>query len=88
LTSKSGNFRPDNPGLFDQGIRQYAAWKAATGKEVVMVQEREPGKELFVDWMGDTLECVPDSETRKMVKAHFFVATFGDSGYSTVIAYP
>ena len=67
---------------------RYAAWKAATGKDVVMVQEREPGKELFVDWMGDTLECVLDSETGKMVKAHFFEATLGDSGYPVVIAFP
>ena len=67
---------------------RYTAWKAAMGKDVVMVQEREPGKELFVDWMGDTLECVLDSETGKMLKAHFFVATLGDSGYPVVIAFP
>jgi len=71
-----------------QCYARYGAWKAATGKELVMVQEREPGKELFVDWMGDTLECVLDSETGKMVKAYFFVATLGDSGYPVVIAYP
>jgi transposase len=71
-----------------QFYERYAAWKAATGKDVVMVQTREPGKELFVDWMGDTLECVFDTETGKMLRAHFFVATLGDSGYPTVIAYP
>jgi hypothetical protein len=38
--------------------------------------------------MGDTLECVLDTGTGKMLKAHFFVATLGDSGYPTVIAYP
>ena len=70
-----------------QFYANYATWKAATGKDVVMVQEREPGKELFVDWMGDTLECVLDSQTGKMVKAHFFVATLGDSGYPVVIAF-
>jgi transposase len=71
-----------------QFYARYTAWKAAVGKEVVMVQEREPGKELFVDWMGDTLACVVDSETGKVVKAHFFVATLGDSGYPVVLAYP
>ena len=71
-----------------QFYARYAAWKTTTGKEVVMVQEREPGKELFVDWMGDTLECVLDSETGKTVKAHFFAATLGDSGYPVVIAFP
>jgi transposase len=67
---------------------RYATWKATTGKDVVMVQTREPGKELFVDWMGDTLNCVLDTQTGKMLKAHFFVATLGDSGYPTVLAYP
>ena len=71
-----------------QFYERYAAWKATTGREVVMVQEHEPGKELFVDWMGDTLECVLDTETGKTLKAHFFVAVLGDSGYPTVIAYP
>ena len=71
-----------------QFYARYTAWKACVGKDVVMVQEREAGKELFVDWMGDTLECVLDSETGKLVKAHFFVATLGDSGYPVVLAYP
>jgi transposase len=71
-----------------QFYERYTAWRATTGKDVVMAQNREPGKELFVDWMGDTLECVHDSGTGKMLKAHFFVATLGDSGYPTVIAYP
>jgi len=71
-----------------QFYEHYAKWRAATGKDVVMVQTREPGKELFVDWVGDTLKCVIDTETGKMIKAHFFVATLGDSGYPIVIAYP
>ena len=71
-----------------QFYERYNTWKATTGKNVVMVQTREPGKELFVDWMGDRLECVLDSGTGKMLKAHFFVTTLGDSGYPTVIAYP
>jgi len=71
-----------------QFYQRYGEWKHQTGKEVVMVQEREPGKELFVDWMGDKLDCVLDSETGKLVTAHFFVATLGDSGYPVVIAYP
>jgi transposase len=78
------------PGGFSRSYfyARYAAWKTATGKEVVMVQKREPGKELFVDWMGDTLECVLDSETGKMIKAYFFVATLWDSGFPVVIAFP
>jgi len=79
-----------NPGGLSrsQFYEHYAKWKNTQGRSVVMVQEREPGKELFVDWAGDTLECVKDSETGKLLKAHFFVSTLGDSGYPTVIAYP
>jgi len=33
-----------------------------------------------VDWMGDTPECVLDSETGKLTKAHFFVAMLGIRG--------
>jgi transposase len=71
-----------------QFYERYATWKAAIGKDVVMAQSREPGKELFVDWMGDTLPCVLDTATGKTIKAHFFVSTLGDSGYPSVFAYP
>ena len=82
-------YRMGNPeGLsYSQFCNRYNKWRNTSGKNVVMVQEREPGKELFVDWMGDTLECVTDSETGKLVKAHFFVCTLGDSGYPYVEAF-
>jgi len=68
--------------------KRYSDWKNETGKNVIMVQNREPGKELFVDWMGDTLDCVIDSTTGELKKAHFFVATLGDSSYPYVEAFP
>lgn len=52
-----------------------------------MHQEREPGKELFVDWMGDTLEVVVDPDTGEILRAHFFVAALGNSGYPYVEAF-
>ena len=52
-----------------------------------MIQEREPGRELFVDWMGDTLSCVVDGESGELRAAHFFVATLGDSNYPYVEAF-
>ncbi|GHV34196.1 integrase [Spirochaetia bacterium] len=84
------SYRQDNPdGLgYSQFCCRYKQWRNTTGKDVVMVQEREPGKELFVDWAGDTLGCVVDSETGKLRKAHFFIATLGDSGYPVVEAFP
>ena len=82
-------YRYGNPeGLgYSQFCRRYHQWREETGKEVVMVQEREPGRELFVDWMGDTLSCVVDEETGEIQSAHFFVATLGDSNYPYVEAF-
>lgn len=53
-----------------------------------MHQEREPGKELFVDWMGDTPSLVIDPSTGEGHDAHFFVCTLGNSGYPYVEAFP
>jgi transposase len=38
--------------------------------------------------MGVTLECVTDSATGDVLKAHFFVAVLGDSSYPYVEAFP
>ena len=72
---------------YSQFCRRYHKWREETGKNVVMVREREPGRELFVDWMGDTLSCVLDGETGELQAAHFFVATLGDSNYPYVEAF-
>ena len=82
-------YHAENPnGLsYSQFNKRYRKWRNASGKDVVMVLQREPGKELFVDWMGDTLACVKDGETGKFIKAHFFAATLGNSGYPYVEAF-
>lgn len=83
-------YRSENPdGLgYSQFCKRYGLWQEQTGKHVVMPRERDPGKELFVDWMGDTLPCVTDSLTGEVMRAHFFVATLGDSNYPYVEAFP
>ena len=83
-------YRPTNPNgySYSRFCAKYAAWKKASGKKVVLPQEREPGKELFIDWVGDTLACVTDSETNTIREAHFFVTTMGDSSYPFVEAFP
>jgi len=82
-------YRESNPkGLsYSQFCKRYEQWRVATGKDVVMAREREPGRELFVDWMGDSLSCVTDPDTGEVYKAHFFVATLGDSSYPFVEAF-
>lgn len=67
---------------------KFAEWKKKSGKEVTLPQEREPGKEMFIDWIGDTLPCVRDSDTGVIHEAHFFVTTLGDSSYPFVEAFP
>jgi len=73
---------------YSQYCKRYHQWRESTGKTVTMVQNHEPGKELFVDWMGDTLDCVCDPATGQLQTAHFFVAAMGYSGYPYVEAFP
>lgn len=83
-------YRPANPDgySYSRFCAKYNDWKDSTGKNVIMAQEREPGKELFVDWMGDTLDCVMDYNTGELHKAHFFVTTMAESSYPFVEAFP
>ena len=83
-------YRPENPNgySYSRFCAKYSDWKKATGKKVVLPQEREPGKELFIDWMGDTLPCVVDYDTGEVHEAHFFVTTLGDGSYPFVEAFP
>ena len=64
-------YRLDNPeGLsYSQFCERFRRWKNETGQNVSMHIEREPGKEMLVDWMGDTLEIVYDAITGEVFKA-------------------
>lgn len=83
-------YRNDNPDGYSYSYfcAKFNEWKDSTGKKVVLPQEREPGKELFIDWIGDTLPCVTDYDTGVVHEAHFFVTTLGDSSYPFVEAFP
>ena len=84
------DYRPANPDgySYSRFCAKYIEWKRATGKKVVLPQEREPGRELFIDWIGDTLNCVVDINTGEVHTAHFFVTALGDSSYPFVEAFP
>ncbi|MDR0499392.1 MAG: IS21 family transposase [Holophagales bacterium] len=74
---------------YSQFCRRYSSWLSDSGKKVVMAMDRAPGYELCVDWAGDVLEkCVFDTGTGKLLDAHIFVATLGDSGYPYAEAFP
>jgi transposase len=79
----------DPTGLsYSQFCRQYSAWKESTGKTVTMVQKHEPGDKAFIDWAGDTLDCVVDDSTDEFLTAHFFVSVLGCSCYPYAEAFP
>ena len=78
---------PDGLG-YSQFCRLYRAWKDSTGKTVSMVQGYEPGDKMFLDWAGDTLDCVVDANTGEIQTAHFFVAVLGYSYYPYAEAFP
>ncbi len=80
--------RPDNPEGYSYSYfcAQYNDWKMYSGKDVVLPQEREPGRELFIDWVK--FPCVIDYSTGVIHEAHFFVTTLGDSAYPFVEAFP
>jgi len=84
------DYRSDDPeGLsYSQFCERFRRWKNETGQNVNMHIEREPGKEMLIDWMGDTLEVVFDSITGQVSKAYFFVTTLGYSGYPYAEAFP
>ena len=84
------NYRLENEGGlgYSQFCRQYRAWKDSAGKTVTMVQEHEPGKEVYIDWIGDTLDCVVDPGTGEILTAHFFVSCLGYSCYPYAEAFP
>jgi transposase len=83
-------YRQGNPdGIsYSQYCKRYAKWQESSGKAVTMAQHHEPGKELYVDWAGDTLDCVEDPHTGELHTAHFFVAVMGCSCYPYVEAFP
>jgi transposase len=73
---------------YSQFCVRYKRWKSDSGQAVTMHIDREPGKEMFVDWMGDKLRVVVSAITGETFEAHFFVSTLGFSGYPYVEAFP
>jgi transposase len=83
-------YRLKNPGGlgYSQFCRRYKAWKESSGKTVTMVQDHKPGEKVFIDWVGDTLDCVVNPDTGEALTAHFFVAVLGYSWYPYAEAFP
>src|SRR5699024_8121259 len=52
----------------------------AAAHDLVATLHHEPGRAMFVDWAGDTIELV-DAVTGQIAKAYLFVAVLPYSGY-------
>lgn len=76
---------PDGLG-YSQFCRRYNRWLGAASIEIILPQERIPGKEIFIDWVGDTILLL-DNATASQQKVYFFIATIGDSSYPFVEAF-
>ena len=81
-------YSKDNPdGLgYSQFCKRYKEWLSVAKVEIILPQERVPGREIFVDWVGDTIQIL-DSGDASLRTAYFFVSTMGDSSYPYVEAF-
>jgi len=78
---------PDGLG-YSRFCEKYRCYRKQSGRPVSLHQERAAGEEMEVDWMGDVLPCVINTETGEIADAHFFVAVLGNSGMPYVEAFP
>lgn len=69
-------------GLRKYGYSQYCALFSAYVKkhDLTAVLHHEPGRTMFIDWAGDTLDLV-DAVTGLVTKAYLFVTVLPYSGY-------
>lgn len=71
---------------YSQFCRRYNNWLKTASIEIILPQEKVPGKEIFIDWVGDTIHIL-DNETVSERKVYFFLSTIGDSSYPFVEAF-
>lgn len=76
---------PDGLG-YSQFCRRYHDWLETARMEIVLPQERIPGREAFIDWVGDTINLL-DNGTGSLRRVYFFLSTIGDSSYPFVEAF-
>ena len=78
-------YQEDHPGgySYQHFCRLHRTWRKS--RTVSMRQEHPPGKKLFVDFAGDTME-VRTGVPGEIRKAQIFVATLGYSNYTYVEA--
>ena len=68
---------------YSQFVERYNKWLDVAKVEIILPQERVPGREIFIDWVGDTIMML-DQGSGRAVKVYFFIATIGDSSFPFV----
>ena len=76
---------PDGLG-YSQFCKRYSEWLKEASVEIILPQEKVPGREIFIDWVGDTISLL-DNETATERTVYFFITTIGDSSYPFVEAF-
>lgn len=81
---------PDDGYGYSQFNFHFRKWLSENNLEdnLSMAVNRIPGEVCYIDWIGDTLPLVLNSETGEMTTAHFFVTTLGVSSYCFAMAFP
>lgn len=83
-------YKKDNPnGLeYSQYCKRFNEWRQTSPSNLSMAMEEQPGKRMFVDWMGEKFYGVIDPVTGEIMEAHIFVSTLGASYLPYVEAFP
>ena len=83
-------YKQHNPhGLeYSQFCKRYGEWRRTSPDNLSMVMEEDPGKKMYVDWMGIKFKGVINPETGEVQEAHILVSTIGVSHYPYVEAFP
>lgn len=86
-------YKTDNPDSlqYSQFASRYRRWedKVHPGRKATAPIQRQPGKYLYIDWIGDQPSLVRDEKNpARKVKAHFLVFTMGYSSKTFATAFP
>lgn len=66
--------------------QKYREWKETSNGYIYSPIDRKPGQNLYIDWVGPTVNCVRNSVTGELKTAYFFITTLGLSSYPFCLA--
>jgi hypothetical protein len=66
--------------------QKYREWKETSNGYIYSPIDRKPGQNLYIDWVGPTVDCVRNPDTGNLRTAYFFITTLGLSSYPFCLA--